>query len=82
MKEQWSSLSKVSPGKPVAIGEIGTIPGISEMKKEKADWLWFMMWSRDFVLTERFTTEEEFRKQYGHPYAITLDRLPKLYPFL
>ncbi|MGN0507431.1 MAG: glycosyl hydrolase [Lachnospiraceae bacterium] len=76
MKEQWSSLSKVSPGKPVAIGEIGTIPGISEMKKEKADWLWFMMWSRDFVLTERFTTEEEFRKQYGHPYAITLDRLP------
>ncbi|MBO5351878.1 MAG: beta-mannosidase [Lachnospiraceae bacterium] len=79
MTEKLDSLKKITSGKPFAIGEIGTIPKISEMEKEKADWLWFMMWSGDFVLSDRFTTEEVFREQYNHAYAVTLDNLPKLY---
>ncbi len=79
MAEELGKLKEITSEKPFAIGEIGTIPKISEMEKEKADWLWFMMWSGGFVLSERFTTEEVFREQYNHACAVTLDNLPKLY---
>ena len=76
MKSQCDALSMVSTSKPVAIGEIGTVPAISDMKEAGVDWLWFMMWSKVFVLTEEFNTKEEFRKQFNDTYAITLDKLP------
>ena len=79
MKEQLENLKKVTCKKPFAIGEIGTIPAIAEMKPNEADWLWFMMWSGDFILSEKFTTEEVFRMQYQHSDAVTLDQLPKLF---
>lgn len=79
MAAELEKLKKITSEKPFAIGEIGTIPEISCMKKENADWLWFMMWSGDFILSEKFTTEDVFRKQYNHEYAVTLDKLPKLF---
>ena len=77
MKSQCDALLSVAPSKPVAIGEIGTVPAISDMEKAGVDWLWFMMWSKVFVLTEEFNTKEEFRKQFKDAYAITLDKLPR-----
>ena len=47
------------------------------MKEAGTDWLWFMMWSNDFACTDRFTTDETFKEQYNHPYAINLDEIKK-----
>ncbi|MBQ7360133.1 MAG: beta-mannosidase [Lachnospiraceae bacterium] len=77
MKKECDALHEVAPTKPVAIGEIGTVPAICDMAEAGADWLWFMMWSKGFVLTEEFNTKEEYRKQFNHSYAITLDKLPR-----
>ena len=62
-----------------AIEEIGVVPDVEAMEKEEADWLWFMMWSGGFVLEETYNTAEAYRKQFRAEYAITLDKLPKLY---
>lgn len=79
MKTQLDSLKKVTANKPYAIGEIGTVPDIDAVEAEGADWLWFMMWSKDFVLVDTYNTAKEYRKQFNAKYAITLDKLPKLY---
>lgn len=79
MKTQLDSLKKVTGNKPFAIGEIGVIPDIAAVKEENADWLWFMMWSGVFVLGEEYNTTEAYKTQYHSDYAITLDKLPKLY---
>ena len=79
MKEVYDSLGEVTKNKPIALGEIGTIPDVTTMEADRAEWLWFMTWSKDFVLTENWTTKEVFAAQYNHPYAITLEKLPKLY---
>ena len=79
MKPQLDNLKKITKNKRFAIGEIGVIPDLEAMKTERADWLWFMMWSGVFVLEETYNTAEEYRKQYHSDYAITLDKLPKLY---
>ena len=38
-----------------------------------------MTWSGGFTLTEEFNEYEALSKLYQHEYAITLDKLPKLY---
>lgn len=79
LTEQYEILRTVSADKPLAIGENGILPGIDAVAREGRDWLWFMTWSGPFVLEERFNTRESYREQYCHPYAITLDKLPKIY---
>ena len=79
MKQQLEVLKKVTGNKPFAIGEIGIIPDIAAVKREQADWLWFMMWSGVFVLEDKFNTAEAYKTQYNAEYAITLEKLPKLY---
>ncbi len=79
MKPQYESLSGLTPNKPLAMGEVGMLPDLDEIRDEKLDWLWFMIWGGPFVLEERFNTCDFYRTQYHHPYAITLDKLPKLY---
>ena len=79
MKKELDILKNVTSHKPYAIGEIGVIPDIDAVEAEGADWLWFMMWSKDFVLQDTYNTAEEYCKQYHANYAITLDKLPQLY---
>lgn len=79
LKHEREELRKFAPGKRAALAEIGTIPHIEEIGRENVDWLWFMVWSGDFAVSERFTASEFFKSQYNCEAAITLDKLPKLY---
>jgi len=38
-----------------------------------------MMWSKEFVLEEKWNKAEAFKKQFNTEYAITLEKLPELY---
>lgn len=79
MAEQYRMLKAVSDTKPLALGETGILPDVAAIAREGLDWLWFMTWSGPFVFGERFNTEVYYRELFTHPYAITLDKLPKLY---
>lgn len=79
MKKELDNLKTITVNKPYAIGEIGTVPDINAVEAEGADWLWFMMWSKDFVLTDTYNSAEEYCRQFNAEYAITLEKLPKLY---
>ena len=65
--------------KGTAIGETGILPDPDRLTDSHIPWLWYMTWSHDFCLTERFNTYDFLKKLYQHPYAITLESLPKLY---
>lgn len=79
MKAALDNLKNITKNKPYAIGEIGVIPDVEAVEQEQADWLWFMMWSGVFVLEETYNTAEAYRKQFCSNYAVTLEKLPKLY---
>ncbi len=66
--------------KPCAIAEIGTQPDVDAVIAREIPWCWFMSWSRVYALTEDFTDHAQLGRNYGSSHAITLDRLPKLYP--
>lgn len=61
------------------IGETGTIPSAEAVVKEHIGWASYMTWSKEFSLTEDYTTKEELCKMYESPYAVTKETLPVLY---
>ena len=62
-----------------ALGEIGPLLSLEKVKKKKIPWTYFMMWSNDFARGDRFTEKSELKKLYSDSFAVTLDKLPKLY---
>lgn len=78
--DKWEELCQVTEAKKgTAIGEIGVLPDLDKVQESQTPWLWYMTWSHDFCLTERFNTKESLKKLYSHPIAVTLDKLPELY---
>lgn len=79
-KEMYDELVKITnQPKIVLIGETGTLPDVEKIVEEKVGWASFMTWSKDFCTSEKFTTKEFLQKTYNSEYAVTLDKLPKLY---
>lgn len=79
-KEMYDELIKVTKeDKIVIIGETGTLPDVEKIVEEKVGWASFMTWSKSFCTSEKFTTNEFLKGTYNSPFAVTLDKLPKLY---
>lgn len=78
--EKYHELLKITKQPKITlIGEIGTLPDVDAIHKEKVGWASFMTWSRSFCLTEEFNSYEYLKTLYESPYAVTLERLPELY---
>ncbi|WP_405108604.1 glycosyl hydrolase [Paenibacillus sp. FSL K6-1217] len=80
LEDEYNRLVKITPAnKLTALGEIGVLPSIPRLSETHIPWVWYMTWSNEFGATEEWTTKEELRHAYGHPYSVTLDMLPRLY---
>lgn len=80
LRAEYEELIQITPTKKItALGEIGPIPSVAQLSASRIPWVWFMTWSNDFAKTELFTTKEELSNAYQNDYAITLDKLPRLY---
>lgn len=65
--------------KIVLIGETGTLPSAVDIVKEGIGWATYMTWSKEFCMSDRYTTREVLKEMYESPYAVTKDKLPELY---
>jgi mannan endo-1,4-beta-mannosidase len=78
--QHYNDLIKITEAdKPVIIAETGTLPDAKAIHDEKIGWSSYMTWSHGFCIGNEFNDEEELKKMYNSPYAITLENLPKLY---
>ena len=79
-RDKYDELVQITKAeKGAAIAETGIIPDADALMETKTPWLWYMTWSGCFVLTEEFNEYEALKRLYYHEYAVTLDKLPKLY---
>lgn len=80
LENEYARLVQITPAnKLTALGEIGVLPSIPMLSETHIPWLWYMTWSNEYGASEEWTTNEELRRAYNHPYAVTLETLPKLY---
>lgn len=78
--ELYQELMEITSQPKIAlIGEIGSLPDIEAICKEKAGWAGYMTWSKVFCLTEEFNRFDYLKKLYLSPYAVTRETLPELY---
>ena len=80
LHDEYEELIKITQSnKLTAIGEIGTIPSVLQLSKSNIPLAWFMTWSNEYGKTDLFTSRDELYNAYNSDYAITLDKLQRLY---
>ena len=64
----------------VAMAENDSVPSMTNMQVEHADWLYFCPWydtpETPFVSGEKYQDHDELKALYNSDYCITLDELP------
>ncbi len=76
----YYNLMEITDAKKITlIGETGTLPSAQAVVEEHVGWASYMTWSKEFALTEQYTSKEELRRMYDSPYSVTRDELPVLY---
>lgn len=77
----WSLVDFVDNAKMVAMPENSTIPSVSNMTIEHANWLYFCTWYDEtndpkFISGSDYNNAETVKETYQSDYCITLDELP------
>ena len=79
-KEEFLEMKLITEQpKIILIGEIGVLPDVDEIHREKIGWSSYMTWSKEFVLTDDYSSCETLKHVYDSPYAVTKENLPELY---
>ena len=75
---EYLELKKITEQpKIAAIAETGVIPDAEAIVRDNARWVYYMTWSHDFCIGEKYNTYEQLRRLYNSEYAVTLDDLPE-----
>ena len=61
---------KVSDKKMIALAECDKIPSIDELEKENYPFIYFMTWSKEFCLTEKYNTNKYLKEIYHNKNVI------------
>lgn len=75
MEELIELQKNTSVDKPASVAECGSIPDIAQIAANKTDWSYYMVWSKEFVMTEEYASFAKMKEMYASDYAITLDKL-------
>ncbi|MDE5937263.1 MAG: beta-mannosidase, partial [Ruminococcus sp.] len=77
----WSLVNYVKNNKMAAIMENSTIPSLSNIKTEKASWLYFCTWydngQDNFISGDNYNNPETMKELLTSDYAINLEDLPE-----
>lgn len=72
-QEEYKKLiNATSKNKVAALAEIGYLPDIRMLEQSKIPWAYFMVWSKEFCIGERFNKIKDLKAMYHSKYAISL----------
>ena len=65
-------VTATSRNKITALAEIGYLPDIELLQKSRIPWAYYMTWSKEFCIGEKYNSVENLKKMYDSEYAVTL----------
>ena len=71
-KEYQKLINAPSKNKVAALAEIGYLPDIQMLEQSRIPWAYFMVWSKEFCISERYNKTEDLKAAYHSKYAVTL----------
>ncbi len=61
-----------SRDKVAALAEVGYLPDVDLLQKSRIPWAYYMTWSKEFCISEKYNSVENLKKMYDSEYAVTL----------
>ncbi|MCR5098309.1 MAG: glycoside hydrolase family 26 protein [Lachnospiraceae bacterium] len=58
--------------KVAALAEVGYLPDIDMLEHSRVPWAYFMTWSKEFIVGEKYNSTESLIKMYDSSYAVSL----------
>lgn len=65
-------VTATSRGKVAALAEVGYLPDVDLLQKSRIPWAYYMTWSKEFCIGEKYNSVENLKKMYDSEYAVTL----------
>lgn len=70
-RQQYEQLIQAtSPNKTAALAEVGYIPDIQMLSHSHTPWAYYMTWSKEFCIGERYNKISQIKSMYHSSYAI------------
>ena len=74
----YSLVQSTDCKKMVAMSENDSIPSLENLVNDKAAWLYFCPWYKNYLMSEQNNPTENLKEIYNSEYCITLDELPDI----
>lgn len=72
-REEYEKLiAETTKNKVAALAEVGYIPDADILEKSRVPWAYFMSWSKEFIIGERYNSAERLKAMYDSEYSVTL----------
>lgn len=65
-------VSATSREKVAALAELGYLPDVELLQKSRIPWAYYMTWSKEFCIGEKYNSVKNLKKMYDSEYAVTL----------
>ena len=65
-------LANTSANKVAALAEVGYIPDINMLEQSRIPWAYYMTWSKEFCIGERYNSVDSLKKMYDSLYAVKI----------
>lgn len=69
-QEYLDLVAATTKNKVAALAEIGYLPDVRMLEKSRTPWAYYMTWSKEFCIGEKFNTIENLKAIYASEYAI------------
>ncbi len=71
--EYTDLVEATTSNKVAALAEVGYLPDIRLLEQSRIPWAYYMTWSKEFCIGEKYNTTEQLRSMYESSYAVTED---------
>lgn len=70
-QEYGALVEATTKNKVAALAEIGYLPDIKMLEESHTPWAYYMTWSKEFCIGEKYNSVDNLKKMYESAYAIT-----------
>ncbi len=65
-------MEETTQNKVAALAEVGYIPDIAMLEKSKTPWAYYMTWSKEFCIGEKYNTSQNLKAMFASSYAVKM----------
>lgn len=73
-QEYLALVEATTKNKVAALAEIGYLPDVAMLEKSHTPWAYYMTWSKEFCIGEKYNSVENLKKMYASKYAIVAEK--------